>query len=406
MNREDYYKKLGWKKSPFIKSTSIEIPIIGRVDEFNEVCECIGGWDRIMVVTAPIGYGKTTFLNQLVMDKPKGVKYVVAFNAYEPPEEVMGRIKAELPFLKRLFKTDRTGFGEALQGRLGNDKMLLLFDEAQDYQEDLFKWLRILNDRTDNLFMMFLGLQGLDDKITSETSFRDRKSKSIRLKPFDIEDLEEIVKERIKWCGGKDIAPFTEGGLKRLCESCSHIPRQLLENGQKVIEECASKDVLSADENFVEQALGKVSHEYVRKPQNKTHTEDKPQDEVLEVVETGAENESEDEVEPTADAAVLKALESGYNFMNDLSPTQQDIVQLLLEKESLSITELSEAMKKDIRSIGSLIRKLRGLNKMEVARKPNVPYPVIVRKGKEIRMGRLQYVYSLSDTVRRIVAKK
>ena len=126
----------------------------------------------------------------------------------------------------------------------------------------------------------------------------------------------------------------------------------------------------------------------------------------MEAVEIVGEDESDDDVEPKADAAVLKALESGYNFMNDLSPTQQDIVKLLLEKESLSITELSEPMKKDIRSIGSLIRKLRGLNKMEVARKPNVPYPVIVRKGKEVRMGRLQYVYSLSDTVRRIIAKK
>jgi len=406
MNREEYYKRLGWKKSPFIKSTSLEIPIIGRVDEFNEVCECIGGWDRIMVVTAPIGYGKTTFMNQLVMDEPKGVKYVVAFNAYESPEEVMGRLKAKLPLLKRLFKTDKTGFGEALQRRLGEDKMLLLFDEAQDYQEDLFKWLRTLNDRTDNLFMMFLGLQGLDDKITSEASFRDRKSKSIRLKPLDIEDLEEIVRERIMWCGGKDIAPYTVGGLKRLCESCSHIPRQLLENGQKVIEECAANEVFSADENFVEQALGKVSHEHVRKPYAKVDGGDKPHDEVLEAVEIVGEDESDDDVEPKADAAVLKALESGYNFMNDLSPTQQDIVKLLLEKESLSITELSEPMKKDIRSIGSLIRKLRGLNKMEVARKPNVPYPVIVRKGKEVRMGRLQYVYSLSDTVRRIIAKK
>ena len=61
-------------------------------------------------------------------------------------------------------------------------------------------------------------------------------------------------------------------------------------------------------------------------------------------------------------------------------------------------------LEKDIRSIGSLIRKLRGLNKNEVERKPNVPYPVIIKNGKETRVGRRQYVYSLSDNARRILA--
>jgi hypothetical protein len=82
MERGEYYKKLGWKKSPFIKSTSLDIPIVGRLDEYEDVCESITGWDRIMVITAPIGYGKTTFMNQLVISKPKDIKYVIAFNAY------------------------------------------------------------------------------------------------------------------------------------------------------------------------------------------------------------------------------------------------------------------------------------------------------------------------------------
>jgi type II secretory pathway predicted ATPase ExeA len=398
MEREEYYRKFGWTKSPFIKSTSLDIPIIGRVDEYDEVCECIGGWDRIMVITAPIGYGKTTFMNQLVMEKPPMIRYVVAFNAYEPPEAVMAKILGHLPLHKRLFfKSEKTSFGEELQRRLGAEKMLLVFDEAQDYENDIFKWLRILNDRADNLFMIFLGLPGLEDKITAESSFRDRKSKSIKLRPFELEDLEELVKERIEWVGGKNIKPFTNDGLRRLCESCGQVPRQLLENGQRAVEECAAKDAESANAEFVEGVLGSYPAAEL-KPQEATADAAEQIDE--------AEGESGDEVVEDAVNAQKQAISDNYGFMSDLSPTQQDIVNLLLEHESLSISELSDTLKKDIRSIGSLIRKLRGLNKMEVARKPDVPYPIIVRKGKEARMGRLQYVYSLSDNARRMLARK
>jgi hypothetical protein len=386
MYRDEYYKRMGWGKSPFIKSTSLDIPIIGRVREYDIVCEAIGGWDRIMTVTAPIGYGKTTFMNQLIMQKPRGIKYVMAINSYESPGEVIKRIKNTLPFYKRFFNTDKSGFPELLQKRLGVDRMLLLFDEAQDYDTELFKWLRVVNDRAENVFMIFFGLAGLEDKITAETSFRDRKSKSIRLEPFVAEDLEEIVRERIKWVGGKTIKPFTVDGLKRLCESCNRVPRLLLEHGQKVIEDCAKNEVFSADSEYVERALGKVSHM------------------------GGMPDSSETVYEPQEEPRTIKAKilkESGdYDFMADLSPTQQDIVMLLLEHESLSISELAEYLKKDIRSLGSLIRKLRGLNKSEVERKPNVPYPVIIRKGKENRMGRLQYVFALSDNSRRKLAKK
>jgi type II secretory pathway predicted ATPase ExeA len=397
MERDEYYRKFGWNKSPFIKSTSLDIPIIGRMEEYDEVCECIGGWDRIMVITAPIGYGKTTFMNQLLMDKPPGISHVVPFNAYEPVDAVIRRIRGALPLYRRLFlKADRTEFGAALQKGLAGEKMLLIFDEAQDYENDLFKWLRIVNDRAENVFMIFLGLSGLEDRITAETSFRDRKSKSIRLRPFELEDLEELVKERIEWVGGKSIHPFTNDGLRRLCESSRQVPRQLLENGQRVVEDCAYKGAETVDATLVEAILGAAA------PVQAAET---PAADPAKGADGPGEEELEEAVEEAFETPQKRQMPA-YGFMQDLSPTQQDIVNQLLDHESLSISELSETLKKDIRSVGSLIRKLRGLNKMEVARKPNVPYPVIVRKGKEARLGRLQYVYSLSDNARRLLAKK
>jgi type II secretory pathway predicted ATPase ExeA len=384
MNREEYYKQFGWNKSPFIKSTSLDTPIVNREEEYKEMCECIGGWDRIMVTTAPIGYGKTTFMNQLSRNPPASIKYVAAFNAYEPAEEVINRIKHTLPIWKRIFSRniDRTTFGEFLHKRLKEDKMLLLFDESQDYEEEVFKWLRMLNDRVDNLFMVFLGLKGLEKKITAETSFRDRKSKSITLRPLNKAQLREIVISRIKWVGGSSIKPFTEDGLDRLCDSAANVPRQLLENGQRVIEVCSRSGLDSIDGRNVEEILGGFEEHRIELAGPERVYEP------LRVVK---------ESEPVGPYS---------NFFDDLSPTQRGIVNLLMEHESLSISELSSMLDKDLRSVGSLVRKLRGLNESEVKRKPNVPYPVVVRVGKDTRMGRLQYVYSLSDSVRRFLAQR
>jgi len=336
--------------------------------------------DRIMVVTAPIGYGKTTFMNTLIKNKPSEVDYLVFFDSYEPVEEVMGRITRKLPLWKRVFakNVDRTLFGEFLHRKLGKKKILLLFDEAQDYDNELFKWLRILNDRVDNLFMVFFGLRGLEDKITAETSFRDRKTKSITLTPFSSEELQKIVVKRIRWVGGRDIKPFTEEGLRRLCESANSVPRRLMENGQRVLEDCASKDIFSIDADTVERVLGDYAGEDVM---------------VVPVEEPHVIIEND----------ILE--DKSYDLISELSPTQQEIVNILMEKEALSITEMSSMLNKDIRSIGSLIRKLRGLNKEELTRKPNIQYPVVIRKGKENRMGRIQYVYGLSDNARRLLAK-
>ena len=378
MDREAYYKRYRWKKSPFIKTTSMDAPILERHDEYVNVRECIGGWDRIMIVTAPIGYGKTTFMNYIVKNKPREVNYLVFFDSYEPVENVMSRITNTLPSWRRMWgvERDRTAFGRYLKSKLGKKKMLLLFDEAQDYDEELFRWLRILNDRVDNVFMMFFGLTGLENKITAETSFRDRKSKSITLKPFAVEEIEEIVRKRLRWVGGKDIRPFTDGGLRRLAESANSVPRLLMENGQGVVEYAAKNDLNSIDAIDVEKSLGAA---------------------ILAVA--SAEPPLKEEPKQLVSAPVT-------DFLKELSPTQQDIVRLLMEKESLSIAELSEMLGKDIRSVGSLIRKLRGLDADEVARKPVVPYPVIVRVGKDKRLGHTQYIYSLSDNARRVLAVK
>ncbi|MBD3261925.1 MAG: AAA family ATPase, partial [Candidatus Altiarchaeales archaeon] len=361
-------------KSPFIKTTSKNTPIVTRKEEYKKLEEAIGGWDRLMLLTAPIGYGKTTFMNQIKMSPPHDIKYVIGFNAYEPPKQIMKDITAKLPFFKKIFKGKPTqsSFGAYLEGVLQEEKLLLIFDEAQDYENDVFRWLRIINDYCDTVFMLFIGLGGLEDKISAHASLRDRKCKMLTLNPLRIEDLEDIVMQRIKWVGGEPPIPFTQEGIKRLCEAAQAIPRTLLDKGQTIIEYCAKKDIQVIGVEQVEEALGA----------NKPRTE--------KIV-----------VSPEKQRTPAPS-DSFYEY---LSPTQQEIVSFLLEREKASISEIGQAIGSDIRSTGSLIRKLRGQNPKEVERKPQVPYPVVIKRGKERRLGRLQGVFGLSDNARRLLSK-
>ena len=372
-----------------IKSTSLETPIIERENAGKSLEEAVGGWDRIIVLTAPIGYGKTTFMNQLRKKHLKEVGYVVTFNTFTSIENMVESFKNAFPRWKRLFEgnTDESRFGEYLAKKLGGSRMLAIFDEAQDYPPEVFKWLRILNDHCDNLFMLFIGLPGLDDKIASEASLRDRRAKNMFLESLSTEKLAEILEKRIQWVGGCGIKPFTEDGARRLSDSAQHVPRKLMENGQKVIEYCAKNEIYDIDSRVIENALGSVIDV-----------------EIVEKQAPEALRASESVFMPTQSVGG-GVIQGGFSFLSELSPTQQEIVGLFKEHESLSIPEISQILEKDIRSVGSLIRKLRGLNPQEVARKPNVPYPVVVKSGKGSRAGRIQDLYSLSDNSRRLLTE-
>lgn len=378
MDRIEYYKLHGWEKSPFIKTSSPTTPIVERTQEYKKLEESIGGWDRILLITAPIGYGKTTFMNQIRKTPPQTIQKAVSFNTHQDVEDVIDRIRKTFPIYTRILESrPKSGvFGEYLTKKLGSSRMLLIFDEAQDYPPKLLKWLRMLNDRCENLFMLFIGLPGLEDRIAGETSLRDRKSKTLSLSPLEPKQLRRMLLQRIEWAGGGD-TPFTENAIDYLCKTCENVPRRLLENAQKTVEYCAKNEIMTITEQNVETALGTVKP--VKKP----------------------EKSIIDEVGQDTGEKTDLIMDYHADFSKHLSPTQKDIVELLQRHESLCIAEISEKLGKDVRSIGSLVRKLRGLNPQEVARKPEIPYPVVVKQGKEPRQGRLQTVFGLSDNARR-----
>lgn len=368
MEKADYHRKFGWGGNPFIKSTDIDLPIIEQHETYNEVLRSIDAIDRVMVLTAPMGYGKTTFMNLVLKKQPKVVDYLAHFDTYEPVEGVMRRIVSLLPFWKKVFRPrpDRSNFGEYLKKCLGPKKMLLVFDEAQDYDEGLLRWLRTINDRANNAFMIFIGLPGLEDKLASETSFRDRQSVSLNLRPLSIEQLGEVVRRRIQWVGGVGIEPFSEDGLNFFLKYRNpYPPRSMLEDADNIINHCAENDIFKINAHAVESAFGMVKK--IKK-----------------------EEKVEGRLAPYT--------------INDFPASQRTVIKVMLEKEKVTIPDLSEQLGKQQNYVGMLIKRLRGLDKKEQERRLNVRYPVVVEL--EAGEGRSRYSYTLSDDARRVLGRK
>lgn len=372
MDREHYFKKLGWSKSPFVKETSRDAPIVKRTEAYSFVSECIGGWDRVLVCIAPIGWGKTTFMYQIENNPPQEIDYVISFDGPEPIVVMKEKVLKVLPFYKKIFQTrEISGFPEWFKQRLGSKRVLLLFDEAQDYDSKVFAWLRILHDKCGNVFMVFFGLRSLMDKLSAETSFRDRKSKEIDLKVFDSEHERLILEKRIEWVGGEGISPFMEDGVNSLCTRAT-VPRNLFDMGQEVIEYAAQNKIFSINRAHIEAAIGKVSRRATK-----------------DVKKVGGEGK-EVEVYPYT--------------IDDFPPYQQEVLNVLMQHEILTIKELSGMLNKDPEPTRVTIKRLRGLLG-EDKKNTKVVFPVVV-EVKNPKGGRKRYAYTLSDSARRILARK
>jgi len=398
MNPSGYYRLFSWKKSPFILTTSLDAPIIRRVEEVEGIVDLIEGWHQIIVVSSQIGYGKTTLLNSLIKHKPANIDYLIPFKSKTSVEDLIKDViealsppvEVKKPWYQKLLSEKLLGLGpetvqetkksgetdgDFIQRKLGDNSLLLAFDDAHLYPEGFFFTLRELNDAVDNLFMIFFGLPELKELVMADQSFGDRihDEDIIDLRLYSEDELEDIFRARFIWdsVGGKDASPFSDEAIKWLCIQARGNARNLFKLSQKVLDVVIEEDIKEVDERIVEDILGKIT------PPKKVKKEE---------IEVSAIDE--------------------YDFIRDMSPTQRDILKLLSTKGELTIPEVSNELGKSIRSVNSLIRKLRGMDKGEVKRKPNVEYPLVVLGEKKIIGGRNLQSYKLSDHAYRRLATR
>lgn len=375
MKVDEYYRKLGWRENPFITIASKDVPVVKHKVAYDRIQDMISFDAQTIAVISPIGYGKTSLINYIVEDpfilRERKIKYVISFDSCPEKRDFMDKILKQVPFYKKFRKKFyESSFGRDVNPALGSDKMLLLFDEAQDYNPSFLHWLNGINDHASNILMIFFGQRkDLMVKLTEDNALRDRVKGPIEIPVMDDETLNEIIKKRIVWVGGQSMTPFTEDGIRRLTEQVK-VPREVLSSCELLLRSGVEGDSFEWNSSFVESHISGP-----KKPMRV------------------AEKKTDDRVE-----------ESVFRYsIGDFSPTQQIILKEMLRSEYVSVQQLEKRTDMKRTYINQELRKLRGLDQVEIKRRPGVDFPAVIRPEKRVVDGRRQYIYQLSDNARRIL---
>lgn len=376
MKLSEYKSKLGWntERDPFTLSIVLDT-LVKEKDLYEAFLNSIDAWDRVIILTGPIGGGKTTMVEYLKNHPPRDT-IVIDFNSKRSVEDTVKRIVSAInkkgSWIYRLLgikqdHVDKDDLGYFITKEAGHLKTLIIWDEAQDCSEETFTLLRELTDKADNLFIIFIGLPILERVLSEVTSFRDRAVKTLKTSPFTEEVLKTLIMERIRWVGGKDIKPFTDEAIGLLVKDSRGNPRSLLKKCHEVIKKAAEDEIFEINAEFAER------HSILSE---------------------------EPTVIPREEPA--NNLTLGPDFVKELSPMQQDIVEVLQKKHALTASQIAKEIGKDYASTEVNLRRLMTENQKEM--KEGVPYPVIrKRPGEE---GKSQYIYALSEQARRLLAMK
>lgn len=361
--RQKLLGELGWAENPFVKDLRVgEKQVFLKYYcpfEAGSILERLAFDAKACLLLGPKGVGKTSALYFMLYSLPEEQFLPVILK--EPPKnlqelaEQAGFAKQQSFFARLLgFKPEQVSRQElAKRVRAVGKTVVFLVDEAH-LSKDMHMEFKYLLDDAANLRMVFsaLGREGFPDsllQLVGDNNVFKRKS-------FSSREMTQIIEHRVNAVGGAGLNPFTQGFLD------SVFTEQNLLSPRYVFDELNSF--------LAQKALGK-----------------------------DAELEGEKALAVSEEKTVITR--DHVDWWYSLSPSQQKIMELLLTKEALLLADIVKETGLSQNTAFNALYQLRGDDKAETNRKPEVPFPLV--EARERRVGaRKKNVYFLESKVKNL----
>ena len=249
--QKDWYAKVGWKKNPFTMDIRPEL-FAGYKNEVKQILEKIRSGSGHILITGPLGIGKTTLMRWLSFSLPH--EFFTAYVA-RPPQEFSQLIKFLMETLGIPESKNGSSYDiyniDKLRKKIGK-KLVILMDEAHEFTIEIERPLRTLGD-LDGVVLVMAGLPETVDKLKSEIKpLYERLVLHVPLKSISLEDMNELLKARIADAGGKQLHPFTSSAIEKVHESSKGIPRIAIKLCDAAVTKAINQNEDKIDASFID----------------------------------------------------------------------------------------------------------------------------------------------------------
>jgi type II secretory pathway predicted ATPase ExeA len=379
---QNWFEKYDLKSNPFTLRAVPEDWIVGFDDITNKANEVINAYSSL-IIYGPIGSGKTTILRKIAAIGKKKNYHTIYLNSslIKSKEELIENFinaigKPSVFEQLRGLTPKRVGLMEYFRYKLGENKICILLDEAQDIEDkEMLRFVRTFLDSIPTSSIIITSLQKISLLPVFIDSLRDRIVNETELRPLKEEEAILMIKTRIENVGGKGIAPFEKEALKKIFEFAKFNPRTILVVCERICEYTANKGRKTIDLEVVNEFL-KSKPLIIEPSVVREH---------VTVVRQKEETKKEREIP---------------EFLSNLSPTESKFILELINGPRSSI-ELQEALQSKHGTIAKIAQRLmlRGKDKKLMINK-GIKFPLI--KASKTR----PVIYELAPEIKKLFAKE
>ncbi len=310
----------GWKQDPFTFSIEPDL-LVGYIEQTNQILRMIEEKHKLLLVVGPTGSGKTTILKWAAKHLPQN--FVSIFIA-KPPASVAEFVdvfneKFQIPWYRRPFSSHIKNIyqlPEFLKEQTKGKHVVIMVDEIHEAKPDVLEWLRVLTDNVDNMSLIVAGLPVFNDIVKEKLeTFQKRIISRIELLSLTKKETVEMIQKRIAHVGGTDISPFTDSIMDYIFNQTGGFPREVLRVCDELLNLAIKLNVDSLTKEMIDTYLGAPKY---RVPRPAPSPESSPES-AIDMEEEAAE----EEYRPVS-----------LNILEDMTPLQMRILNMLAEKES------------------------------------------------------------------------